>query len=121
VLYGASLVIDLLAIPGATLTPSPVPPPWCPAAAQVGPDYGAALAEGATAPWWSGGAIRLEVNAAAAFPETCAYDMQLYAYKRTIVDCDHDYDQYNESDLSFTIVNPCPPALTAVPVSLQAG
>jgi hypothetical protein len=44
-----------------------------------------------------------------AFPETCAYDLQLYAHKRTITGCDHSFwSQYNLSEQSFTIVNPCP-------------
>lgn len=109
VVYGASLVIDLLGL-GGTLAPSPIAPPYAPAAAQVGPDYGSALSQGASAPWWSGGAIRLTVDAAAAFPETCAYDVQLYVHKRTIDGgCDHSlWSQYNLSELSFTIVNPCP-------------
>ena len=108
VVYGASLVIDLLGL-GGTLTPSPIAPAYAPAAAQVGPDYGSALSQGASAPWWSGGAIRLTASATAAFPETCAYDIQLYAHKRTVTDCDHSFwNQYNLSELSFTIVNPCP-------------
>jgi hypothetical protein len=107
--YGASLTVDLLAAAGATLSPSPIPPPWCSAAAQVGPDYGSALSEGAAAPWWTGGAIRLTVPATEAFPETCAYLLQLYAHKRTVTSCDHSFwNQYNLSEQSFTIVNPCP-------------
>jgi hypothetical protein len=35
VTYGASLIIDLLSLAGATLTPGPLPPLWAPAAAQV--------------------------------------------------------------------------------------
>jgi hypothetical protein len=107
--YGASLTIDLLSAAGATLSPSPLAPAWCSAAAQVGPDYGSALGQGAAAPWWTGGAIRLTVPATEAFPETCAYLLQLYAHKRTITNCDHSFwNQYNLSEQSFTIVNPCP-------------
>ena len=114
--YGASLTVPLVSEPpvgvasGVSLSPSPLPPAWCPAAAQVGPDYGSALVlQGAAAPWWTGGAIRLTVPATEAFPETCAYLLQLYAHKRTITGCDGSYwNQYNLSEQSFTIVNPCP-------------
>jgi hypothetical protein len=108
VVWGASLTQSLLGL-GGTLAPSPLAPPYAPAAAQVGPDYGTALSQGASAPWWSGGAMRLTVSATAAFPDTCAYDMQLFAHKRTISCSDHSFwNQYNQSGLSFTIVNPCP-------------
>src|SRR5271166_380979 len=115
--YGDSLTIDLLSLAGASLAPSPIPPPWCPPAAQVGPDYASALGQFAVAPWWSGGAIRLTVQATEAFPETCAYLVQLYAHKRTIGGCDHSFwSQYNLSETSFTIVNPCPaPLIAAAP------
>jgi hypothetical protein len=110
VTYGPSLFVDLLAAAGpGGLSASPIPPPWTVAAAQVGPDYGTALTQGASSPWWSGGAIRLTMNAGLAFPETCAYELQLYAHKRTIGSCDGSFwSQYNLSELSFTIVNPCP-------------
>jgi hypothetical protein len=110
--YGASLTVNLLGL-GGTLTPSPIPPVWAPAAAQVGPDYGSALTEGAVSPSWAGGAIRLQVSAAAAFPETCCYQLQLYAFKRTIgcssCNSDHSFwNQYNLSESSFTIQVGCP-------------
>jgi hypothetical protein len=108
VVYGASLIIDLLSLGGA-LAPSPIAPPYAPATSLVGPDYGSALGQGASSPWWSGGAMRLTIPATAAFPETCAYDLQLFVHKRTIGGCDHSFwNQYNQSGLSFTIVNPCP-------------
>jgi hypothetical protein len=108
--YGDYAPIDLVALAGAAgLSASPIAPAWCPPAAQVGSDYKSALAEGATAPWWTGGAIRLTVPADKAFPMTCAYLLQLYAFKRTISDCDHSFwGQYNLSETTFTIVNPCP-------------
>ncbi|HEX6125307.1 MAG TPA: carboxypeptidase-like regulatory domain-containing protein [Pyrinomonadaceae bacterium] len=93
-IYAENLAVDLLDL-GGTLTPlggAPVP-----AAVQVGPNYGTpvygpgstALSQGATAPVWRGGAIRLEVSAADAFPETCCYQLELIAHKRTIVSCDY--------------------------------
>jgi hypothetical protein len=131
VTYGASLVIDLLSLAGTTLTPSPIPPLWAPAAAQVGSDYGSALTQGAVSPAWSGGAIRLSVPASEVFPETCAYEFQLYAFKRTIgcgisstatpptTYCgdNHSYwNQYNLSEQSITVIVPVPPA-TCEPTS----
>jgi hypothetical protein len=123
--YGDSVVCNLLdnSLPGWSLTPSPIPPPWAPAASQVGPYYGysvptlSALNQGAASPYWSGGAIRLEVKAkgdpnkvcqGGAFPYTCCYSLQLIAHKRTIggstYGCDHSYwNQYNVSETSFTV------------------
>jgi len=79
-------------------TPNPGPDsPPVPAAAQVGPSYDLALAQGAVSPIWNGGAMRLTINAKAAFPRTCCYSLVLRAYKRTIVNCDYDHDHWNVS------------------------
>ncbi len=113
-LYGVDLSVDLLssgAFSSWSLVPSPIAPAWAPAAAQVGPTYSAALGEGAISPVWSGGSMRLTVNASSAFPTTCAYLLQLNVYKRPIEDCNAvDYEQYNVSFESFTIQVGCPPA-----------
>jgi hypothetical protein len=90
-----------------SLVPSPMAPSWAPAAVQVGPSYSAALGEGAVSPVWSGGSMRLTVNAASAFPQTCAYLLQLNVYKRPIANCDGTYDQDNVSFESFTIQVDC--------------
>jgi hypothetical protein len=110
--YRENLARNLLALPGATLTPlggAPVP-----AAVQVGPNYWQARsanpppAGGAVAPTWRGGAIRLEVPAAGpsgAFPETCCYQLELRAHKRTVVSCNHSlWGHTNYSEYSFMIV-----------------
>lgn len=107
--YRENLARNLLALPGMTLTPligAPVP-----AAVQVGPSYAQARsgiappAGGAAAPTWAGGAIRLEVLAQHVFPETCCYQLELRAHKRTIVDCHHGFwNQTNYSEYSFMIV-----------------
>jgi hypothetical protein len=112
-LYSTDLSVNLLnpaLFTTWSLAPSPAPPVWAPAAAQVGPDYGSALAEGAVSPVWSGGAMRLTVNASGAFPILpCAYLLQLNVYKRPIVNCDVPADvQQNVSFQSFT-VQACPP------------
>jgi hypothetical protein len=107
--YRENLARNLLGLPGLTLTPlggAPVPP-----AAQVGPTYAQARSAnpppygGAAAPTWNGGAIRLEVLARDAFPETCCYQLELRAHKRTVVSCDHSlWGQTNYSEYSFMIV-----------------
>lgn len=114
--YDVSLTTDLLnpALSGWSLTPSPVPPVWAPAAAQVGPNYGdpvpamSALNQGAASPYWAGGAVRLQVKAKAVFPYTCCYQLALYTYKRTIggggYSCDGSkWNQWNRTEYSFTI------------------
>jgi hypothetical protein len=93
-IYAENLAVDLLAL-GGTLTP--LGGASVPAAAQVGPNYGTpvygpgttALSQGAASPVWRGGAIRLEVPAEDAFPQTCCYQLELIAHKRTIVSCDY--------------------------------
>ena len=80
-------------------------------AAQAGPNYGAARAgttpenmPAAVAPTWHGGRMRLTVtNIREAFPDPCCYLLDLRAYKRTIVNCDEDYDHRNRSTLTFTV------------------
>lgn len=101
--YGENDVVNLLGLGSATLTPlagAAVPP-----AAQVGPGYGAARspAQGASAPVWAGGAMRLEVDAQEAFERTCCYLLRLRAFKRTIVSCDDDYPHRNVSEYSFMV------------------
>lgn len=106
--YGENLMVDLLNLAGATLTPlngAPVLP-----AEQVGPTYAAARSVplpgvSAVAPFWRGGAIRLRVPAHLAFPVTCCYQLELFAHKRTIVNCDHSlWGHTNLSEYSFMIV-----------------
>jgi hypothetical protein len=102
--YGENLVVDLLSAPGATLAPGPASPPF-PAAAQVGPDYGAALGQGALSPNWKGGSLRLTIpDLRQAFPVNCAYQLELRAYKRTIAGCDYSYPYRNLSEFSFTVL-----------------
>ena len=108
-IYAENLAVDLLSL-GGTLTP--LGGASVPAAAQVGPNYGSAvygpgttaLSQGATAPVWRGGAIRLEVPAEDAFPETCCYQLELIAHKRTIVSCDYSlWSHVNRSTYALGI------------------
>ena len=93
-----------------------------PAAVQVGPDYAVARSDqGAVAPEWKGGGLRLRVKALEAFPETCCYQLELRAHKRTVVNCSGSlWNHTNYSEYSFlVVVNPVP-ILTAESVALQA-
>jgi hypothetical protein len=116
--YDVNLTNNLLdpSLSGWSLAPSPIPPAWALAAAQVGPNYGdsnpalSALNQGAASPQWAGGAMRLTVKARqpGVFPYTCCYQLQLYAHKRTIgastYGCDHSFwSQWNLTEYSFTI------------------
>ena len=93
--YGLSLSVDLLAV--GTLTPLV-------AGTQEGPTYAQALAQGATSPHWYGGQYRLTIpDAATAFPDPCCYQLELRAYKRTIVDCSTDHRNLTEYSLGVGI------------------
>lgn len=94
--YSENLARNLLAQPSSVLTPL--------AAAQVGPTYSLARLQGAPSPFWGGGTYRLRVNVAEAFPETCAYQLELRAYKRTIYNCDANWPHRNLSEYSFTVM-----------------
>jgi hypothetical protein len=79
---------------------------WIGPAAQVGPDYGTALTQGAAAPNWEGGTLTLKTTVGALFPETCCYQLQLWAFKRNIVNCYYGIDSngyYNLTEFSFTV------------------
>ena len=121
VLYSSDQSVNLVSV--GTLTASPLAPSYAPAPpigpnapnqTLVGPSYGAALGQGAASPVWKGGSMRLTVGATNAFPVLpCAYLLQLWVYKRPIVNCDEVDDvQQNTSFLSFT-VQECSPGLEA--------
>jgi len=101
--YGKNMAKNLLTAPGATLTP--VGLGAIPAADFVGSDYGAARGQGATAPNWRAGGLRLTMpDLRNAFPETCCYQLELRVYKRTVVNCDHNYTPSKLSFYSLTVV-----------------
>jgi len=114
--YGENATIDLLeGVGGASLSPGPLGAP-VPPAAQVGPYYGnphvgyafparLALNQGAVSPTWTGGTVTLTIpDLKEAFPISCCYLLELYAYKRTVVSCNHDYVHYNASHYSLTVI-----------------
>jgi hypothetical protein len=108
--YGLNQSIPLIYLGGSIGTLSPGPAAsfatsWIGPAAQVGPDYGSALAQGAVSPDWSAGTVTLTAKVKDVFPETCCYQLQLWAYKRTIANCYYGFDGHaNVTELSFTII-----------------
>ncbi|HEX3141300.1 MAG TPA: hypothetical protein VHQ87_14665, partial [Rhizobacter sp.] len=105
--YGENLARNLIVLGGgaAALSPLPGGAPPVPAATQVGPDYVTARSapQNAAAPFWAGGAMRLSILASVAFPETCCYQLELRAYKRTIVGCQANFAHRNLSERSFQV------------------
>jgi hypothetical protein len=117
--YGLDLVVDIICTnngvvdPGAgvvvgTLAAGPAASfntSWVGPAAETGPDYGTALAQGAAAPDWDGGTLKLTATVGQLFPEpvSCAYQLQLWAFKRNIVNCGDSPLYYNLTELSFTV------------------
>ncbi len=102
--YGDSLARNLLDQPGASLQKQFVPGPGI--ADFAAKDYKDALLlpVPATAPHWRGGGLRLLVPAHEAFPETCCYQLELRAHKRTIVNCSSNlWGHTNFSERSFMI------------------
>ncbi|MEO7144974.1 MAG: carboxypeptidase-like regulatory domain-containing protein, partial [Bryobacteraceae bacterium] len=109
--YGDSLRSEVLAhaVPGVSLlggapyaaVPTPLVIPS--AGSQVGPDYGLARAQGAVAPIWTAGTVRLTVPAALVFPEPCCYQLVLAGYKRTLTCGDEGFIHSNLSEYSFMI------------------
>ena len=110
--FGLDATEDLIDVNGVhigSIAPGPAASfatSWIGPAAQVGPDYGTALLQGATAPDWEGGTITLTTTVGALFPETCCYQLQLWVFKRNIVNCYYGIDSngyYNLTELSFTV------------------
>jgi len=101
--YGENMKVNLLTLPSASLGSGPLGGP-VPPAAQVGPTYGHARLQGAIAPTWNGGTLTLNVaDLRQAFPITCAYQLELRAYKRTIDSCNDHLPHRNLSEYSLTI------------------
>ena len=77
-----------------------------------GPNYSNAVSDGATAPSWQGGLITITIPAdkmCEKFPISCCYQLELRAYKRTIVDCNSNYLHNNLAEYSFFLGNKhCP-------------
>jgi len=98
--YGENQYKNLLGLSSASLASIPAGNP------KVGPTYGHARQplQGAVAPTWNGGNFRLTVSDLhQAFPITCAYQLELRAYKRTIVNCNDHLPHRNRSEFSLTV------------------
>ena len=81
--WGLSQSRSLLDRPGANVAViSGGPSGWYPG--QYTGNYGTALDQGATAPNWGGGLFTLTIPMSEAFPEPCCYQLELWAFKRTI-------------------------------------
>ncbi len=75
-----------------------------PAAVQVGPTYPAALDQGAVSPAWSGGGLHLHIaDLRSVIERSCCYQIELWAYKRTIVGCNGNLPHRDFSFYSLTI------------------
>jgi hypothetical protein len=95
--------VQLLSVAGATL--SGVAVGGVPAAVQVGPTYAEALLQPSAArPRWSGGGLRLQIpNLRDAFEKSCCYQIELWVFKRTIVDCNSNNPHRDFSFYSLTV------------------
>jgi len=102
--YQENLYRNLLTQPSASLASGPMGAP-VPPALQVGPTYAHARIQGAVAPSWTGGTLTLTIgDLSQAFPISCAYQLELRAYKRTIANCDDNWPHRNLSEFSLTII-----------------
>jgi hypothetical protein len=92
--YAESAVLNLLSL--GTLSADSDP--------QYGPDYGDAVLQGASRPYWYGGNFKLELPGTA-FPTCCAYLLKLRAWKRTTNGCTNPYYFFwNVCELTFTVI-----------------
>jgi hypothetical protein len=98
--YGRNQSVNLLdpakrtSLDGLPMGPSP--PPY------VGPTYKEALTQGASRPNWEGGRYRLKIPLDEAFKKPCCYQLELRAYKRTIVNCSGPNTHQNRSEYSIS-------------------
>lgn len=90
--WGLNQSRNLLSRPGATVVPMlpGTPTGWRPG--QSSGNYGTAVMplasdplQGAVEPHWRGGRYTLSVPLVEAFPDPCCYQLELRAYKRTVV------------------------------------
>lgn len=114
-LYGTSQSVNLLSRPGASVVPLAGISGWAPGS-TVGA-YGRALGQGAVAPSWEGGLFRLTVPVSEAFPEPCCYLLDLWGYKRNVLNCSTQY-LWRARDFFTVGVGVCGPV---VPPAIPEG
>ncbi|WP_437831019.1 carboxypeptidase-like regulatory domain-containing protein [Sorangium sp. So ce1153] len=102
--YGDSLVRDLLALKDATVEPASIASGEITGFSPGGSSYATAKKQGATSPVWTGGTFKYRVDAALAFPEECAYLLELQVVKRTLVGCSSELADRNVAQQSFTVI-----------------
>lgn len=129
--WGLNQSHNLLDKPGAVVTPivTGTPTGWTPG--QNEGNYGTALTQGAIAPEWGGGRYTLSLPMSEAFPEPCCYQLELWAFKRTVVGavagnsfgCNYGFHVgANGNKTEYSIgVGVCPPAERGSVSSLRAG
>lgn len=82
--WGLNQSRNLLEQPSAAVTPlSGASTGW--RIFQKTGNYGTALDQGETAPHWRGGRYKLTLPLTEAFPDPCCYQLELRAFKRTVV------------------------------------
>lgn len=125
--WGLSQSQHLLDQPGASVVPLVAGTPTGWAAGQSEGNYGTALSQGAgaVAPHWEGGTYRLTLPLEQAFPEPCCYQLELWAYKRTIVghtsSCNGYWFHDNGNRTEYSLgVGVCPPPLIPAPFVEEA-
>ncbi len=119
--YGAARVFSIGIGPDSEApgTPCPPPDPGAPfplaprgqfkldpvvAGVQVGPTYAEALAQGAPRPHWYGGNYKVTLRGCD-FPECCAYEVRLDAWKRTTNGCQSPrWTHWNRYHNTFTVL-----------------
>ncbi len=101
--YGLSSVVNLLSQASTSVTAIVAGTQTGWAAGNGNGTYGVALAQGAIAPHWYGGKYTLKMDIAEAFPIPCCYQIELRAWKRTVVDCYHGYSHHNLTEYSIGV------------------
>lgn len=94
--YGVSLFFPIGTGAHGTFMADPTP--------EVGPTYQLALSQGAPRPHWYGGDYKVTLRGTD-FPVCCAYDLRLYAWKRTTNGCAAPSNvHFNRFQVSFTVL-----------------
>ena len=121
--WGLNLSHNLLNRAGASVSAAVVGTQTGWAAGQSTGNYGTALTQGAVAPHWKGGVYTLSLPINQAFPDPCCYQLELRAYKRTVVGhgggCHGYIVGVNGNRTEYSLgVGVCPPGPLAPPIEI---